>query len=77
MLGEALVDLARLLVGVDVEDELLLLGVASDRLEPVRRAGADGVGGNADRQATRAQVVDLAEVLLDRGLTKRSVPPRP
>ena len=62
VLGEALFDLARLLVGVDVEDELLLVGVASDRLEPVRRAGADGVGGNADRQATRAQVVDLAEV---------------
>ena len=70
VLGEALVDLARLLVGVDVEDELLLLGIASYRLEPVRRAGADGVGGNADCQATGAQIVNLAEVLVDRGLTE-------
>ena len=44
VLGDALLDLPRLLVGVDVERESLGLGVARDRLEPVRRARAHGVG---------------------------------
>ena len=48
VLEQALLDLARLLAGVDVEDEALALGVAAELLEPVAGAGADGVGGNAD-----------------------------
>ena len=77
MLGEALFDLTRLFAGVHVQDELLLLGVTCDRLKPVRRAGADGVGGNAHRQATRAQVVHLTEVLLDRGLAETIASSKP
>ena len=54
VLGEALLDLARLLVGVDVEDEALALGVGADLLEPLARAGADGVGGEPDPRPGRA-----------------------
>jgi hypothetical protein len=54
VLGEALLDLARLLVGVHVQDEALALTVAGDLPEPVRRAGADGVGGEADGEPVRA-----------------------
>src|SRR5919199_3245661 len=43
VLGEALLDLARLLVGVDVERQALPLGIAADLLEPVGGTGADGV----------------------------------
>ena len=48
VLGEALLDLARLLVGVDVQPQALRGRVASDLLQPVGRAGAHGVGGKAD-----------------------------
>ena len=53
VLGEALLDLARLLVGVDVQDEPLGGCVAADLLEPVARARADGVGGDPDVDPAR------------------------
>ena len=62
VLGEALLDLARLLVGVDVEHEPLVGGVAAELLQPVPRAGADGVGGDPDREARAPQTLDLGEV---------------
>ena len=62
VLRQALLDLARLLVGVHVEDELLGVGVAADLLEPVARACADGVGGDPDATPSLAQALDLAEV---------------
>ena len=62
VLGEAIVDLAGLLVGVDVEDEALALGVAADLLEPVGRARADGVRGKADTRATGAERLHVAQV---------------
>ncbi len=62
VLGEALLDLARLLVGVDVEHEPFPCRVAADLLEPVARAGADGVGGDADRETRAPEPFDLGEV---------------
>ena len=49
VLGQALLDLARLLVCVDVEDEALACAVGADLLEPLARAGADGVGASPTR----------------------------
>ena len=63
VLLDALVDLPRLLVGVDVEGQRVLLGVAADLLEPVGRAGADGVGGKADPDAALPEPLDLVQVL--------------
>ena len=63
VLGEALLDLARLLVGVHVQRQALGRGVAADLLEPVGRAGADGVGGDAHARALLAQRLDLAQEL--------------
>src|SRR4029077_7627370 len=53
VLGEALLDLAWLLVGVDVQRQLMLGGVASELLEPPARAGTDGVGSDADADPVR------------------------
>ena len=66
VLGAALLELARLLVGVDVADQPVVVGVGGDRLEPGRRDGADAVGGDADGDARaavrpRAQRVDARE----------------
>ena len=60
VLGEALLDLARLLVGVDVQRQLVLRRVAAELLEPVPRTGANGVGGNADADARVAQLLEPA-----------------
>ena len=62
MLLQALLDLARLLVGVDVERQPLTLGIAPDLLEPVARAGAHGVGGDSDRDTRVSERLDLREV---------------
>ena len=62
VLFDALVDLARLLVGVDVEGQIVLLGVAADLLEPVGRTGADGVGGEPDPDAALLEPLDLVQV---------------
>ena len=48
VLGEALLDLLRLLVGVDVQRQFVLAGVPADLLEPVGRARTHGVGGKPD-----------------------------
>ena len=66
VLGEALLDLPRLLVRVDVERELLGSAYAADLLEPVGGARADGVGGDADAKPALPQLLDLVEVRADR-----------
>ena len=70
VLGQALLDLARLLVRVDVEDEPLAPGVGADLLEPRARARADGVGREPDACARRGELLHLAEVLGDRPLAE-------
>ncbi len=62
VLGEALLDLTRLLVGVDVQRQPVVRGVAAELLEPRARAGADGVGGNPDPDSLGAQLLDLGDV---------------
>ena len=52
-------------------DEPLALGVAADLLEPVGRARADGVRGDADADPARAQPLDLVEVRSDGFLRER------
>src|SRR5215203_4246576 len=74
MFGYAFLDLARLLVGVDVEDEVAADGVAADHLEPVARAGADGVRGEADANALPRELLDLAQILGGRALAKAVEP---
>ena len=54
VLGDAVLDFARLLVGVNVQDEPLTVRVAPDLAQPVRRTGPDRVGGNADRKPASA-----------------------
>ena len=51
VLGEALLDLARLLVGVHVQRQRLARRVGAELLQPVAGAGAHGVGGEADAHA--------------------------
>ena len=63
VLGEALLDLARLLVGVDVQRQALRRRVAAELLEPVARAGADGVGGDADTDPVGAERLELPEIV--------------
>ncbi|MDQ3777610.1 MAG: hypothetical protein M3310_01895, partial [Actinomycetota bacterium] len=74
VLGKTFLDLARLLVGVDVEHELLAVCVAPDLLEPVARAGADGVGGTAHDRPRLAKLVELAKVGRNRRLPKARAP---
>ncbi len=62
VLGETLLDLAWLLVGMDVEDEILARGVRADLPEPASRAGANGVGGEPDARTEFDEPLDLAEV---------------
>ena len=57
VLGHTLLDLARLLVGVDVEDEPFTLGKAADLLQPGDRTRADGVGGDSYLGADRSQAL--------------------
>ncbi len=66
VLREALVDLAGLFVRVHVQRQPLCGRVAADLLEPVLGTGADGVGGDPDRDSPTAQVLDLPQVLRDR-----------
>jgi hypothetical protein len=62
VLREALVDLAPLLVRVHVQRKPCCCGVATELLEPVRRAGAHGVGGKPDPNPAAAQLLELAQV---------------
>ncbi len=63
VLGEALLDLARLLVGVDVQRQPLRRRVAAELLEPLARAGADGVGGEADADPVGAERLELPQIV--------------
>ena len=63
VLGETLLDLARLLVGVDVQRQLVLGGVAPELLEPVAGTRTDGVGGDTDPDPAAPQLLELAEIL--------------
>src|SRR5439155_3500463 len=74
VLGDALLDLSGLLVGVDVEGQPLAFGVAADLLEPVAWTGADGVGGEADAGAAAGKALDLREVLRDGVLSEAGEP---
>jgi hypothetical protein len=64
---EALLDLARLLGGVDVQRQTGIARVACELLEPVGRAGADGVGGDADADSLGPERLQLPQ-LVDRRL---------
>ena len=70
MLGETLFDLARLLARVNVERERRRFRVAPDLGQPVLRARANGVGGEANADAALAETFHLGEVRRDAGLTK-------
>ena len=74
VLGLALVQLARLLVRVDVADEPVRIGIGGDLAQPVGRHGADAVGGDADRVAGQPQRVHAREVVLDRRVAEARVP---
>ena len=63
VLREALLDLPRLLVGMDVQREAFGLREAPELLEPFARAGTDGVGGEADAHAGGAERLELAQIL--------------
>ena len=65
VLLEALLDLSRLLVGVNVEWQSLTRRVSSDLLQPRTGARADGVGGDADRNPRLPKRLDLREVRSD------------
>ena len=68
VLLEALQDLAWLLVGMNVERQALGGRVASDLLQPVARARAHGVGGDADRDSRRPEGLDIVQVGRNRRL---------
>ncbi len=74
VLGDALLDLTRLLVGVHVQRQAFSGCVAAELLEPVARARAHGVGGDADARAGRAQLLDSAQILRDRVLAEAIEP---
>jgi CDP-diacylglycerol--glycerol-3-phosphate 3-phosphatidyltransferase len=76
VLLEALLDLTRLLVGVDVKNELLAFRVVSDFLEPLGRTGTNGVGGDAYCCAARAERLDLLQVRAH-GLLAKALEPAP
>ena len=68
VLGQALLDLERLLVGVDVKRQLVLGRVPAELAQRLRRAGPDGVGGDPDRDPGGAERLELGQVLGDRVL---------
>src|SRR2546429_8799002 len=74
VLAQALLDLARLLVRVDVKGKSFGGGVATELTQRVRGAGADGVGGDADRDSLRAQCLELGEVAGDGRLPEAGDP---
>jgi hypothetical protein len=74
VLGKALLDLARLFVRVDVQGQLVFSRVAAKRLQPVAWARPNGVGGNADADSCRAQLLEPTQVLRD-GLLPEAIDP--
>jgi CDP-diacylglycerol--glycerol-3-phosphate 3-phosphatidyltransferase len=77
MLGDAFLDLPRLLVRVDVQRQALGGCVAAELLEPVPRAGADGVGGKADANPGGTHVLELRQVVGGRFLPEALDPAAP
>ena len=77
VLGDALLDLARLLAGVHVQRQFLARRVGAELLEPVARAGAHGVGGKPDPHAYRPYCLELHEVVSGRRLSKAVEPAAP
>lgn len=76
VLCEALLDLAGLLVGVDVERQALPVGAAADLLQPVGRAGADGVGARPTRIPSLASCSTCDRYSATDAWRIRSRPPR-
>jgi len=76
VLGEALLDLARLLVGVHVQRQRVLVRIAAELLEPVARARTNGVGGDADSNAGVAQLSSSRDRRQPTLCRNRSMPPR-
>ena len=70
ILGEAFVDLTRLLVCVDVQYEALPGGVCRDLRQPVARACADGMGGKPNTGTEGAQRLHLGQIVGHRVLTE-------
>ena len=71
VLGQALLDLAPLLAGVDVDDHPGALGVAGDLLEPPARARPHAVRRQADPPGMRGgEVVDAPQVGGDVGIAE-------
>ena len=62
VLGHTLFDLARLLVGVNMEHQLLALRIPADLAQPVRRARAHGVGRDTDARSLGTKLLDLRQV---------------
>ena len=74
VLLDALLDLTRLLVCVDVQRQGVLRRVTPDLPEPIGGAGAHGVGGEADLDAPAEQVLDLVQVFGRGGLAEALEP---
>ena len=72
VLGDALLDLARLFVRVDVQRQTVLVGVAAELDEPVARARTNGVGRDPDADAGVAELFEPAQVLGHRALPEAS-----
>jgi CDP-diacylglycerol--glycerol-3-phosphate 3-phosphatidyltransferase len=64
VLGDAFLDLPRLLVGMNVERQPLTLTVAADLLEPGAGARTDGVG-SEPHAPVRCERVDVAQIIVD------------
>src|SRR6185437_5159075 len=62
VLGKALLDLARLLVGVHVQRQLVLCRVAPELLEPVPGTCPDRVGRDPDADSVAPQLLELVQV---------------
>src|SRR5215218_1835965 len=70
VVGKALLDLAGLLVRVDVEREAFGAGITPDLLEPVGWAGADGVESTADTESVSLELFELGQILRGRALAE-------
>ena len=66
VLGQAFLDLSRLFVGVDVQGQLMFHRVAAKLFEPLTRARANRVGGNADADTGVTQFLEAAQVFGNR-----------
>jgi uncharacterized protein (UPF0371 family) len=82
VLGQALLDLPRLLVGVDVQGEIIPTGITSDLLQPPSRDCSDAMGSDADLDEGTPfrpppEIIDPLKELLRRRVPKaREAAPR-